>query len=148
METSIEPYLTEMEIRLTGLEKNSVVERIWRNDHTVWKPDPTEITNRLGWLNVTADMRGKLSTLKSFADDIKIAGFRHAVLLGMGGSSLGSEVLRQTFGTNEGYPELVVLDSTVPSCVRAVTKRIDPASTLFIVSSKSCSTPRKSFSTF
>ena len=69
METGIEPYLTDIETRLVQLEKDDVVARIWRKDHTVWKPDPTEITNRLGWLTITDFIREQLPFLESFADD-------------------------------------------------------------------------------
>ena len=83
---------------------------------------------------------GNKPGLTSFADEVRHAGFRHVVLLGMGGSSLGPEVLRQTLGSAPGYPELLVLDSTVPAWVLSVAQAIDPARTLFLVSSKSGST--------
>ena len=126
-----------VEVAVEKLQRDDVVARIWRGDHTVWKPEPEEIANRLGWLRVTDVMREQVPALKDFANDIVKNGFRHVVLLGMGGSSLGPEVLRQTFGSAAGFPELTVLDSTVPSWVKAVTEAIDPARTLFLVSSKS-----------
>lgn len=122
---------------LADLQQRDVVARIWRKDHTVWKPEPREITNRLGWLKVTDFMRQQVPALVSFADEIRGAGFRHVVLLGMGGASLGTEVLRRTLGTAEDSPRLIVLDSTVPDWVQSVTDAIDPAHTLFIVASKS-----------
>ena len=125
---------------LADLEDRQVISRIWSGDHTVWKPDPTEITDRLEWLTITNTMRGQVPAMEAFADEVRNAGFRHLVLLGMGGSSLGPEVLRQTFGIASGYPELVVLDSTVPGWVKSVAEAIDPANTLFLVSSKSGST--------
>ena len=131
------PFQHNVEAALADLQQHGVVGRIWQKDHTVWKPEPTEITNRLGWLTVTDLMSEQVPTLTSFAREIKGAGFRNVVLLGMGGSSLGSEVLRQAFGSAPGYPKLIVLDSTVPACVLAVTEAIDPAHTLFLVSSKS-----------
>ena len=100
--------------------------RIWRRDHTLWKPDPAEIADRLGWLQVTDMMGGQVADLEAFAAEVRAAGFRHAVLLGMGGSSLGPEVLRQTFGSAAGYPELMVLDTTVPDAVGAAEGAIDP----------------------
>ena len=127
----------DLEAALADLQNREVIARIWRKDHTVWKPDPGEITNRLGWLTVTDLMAEQIPALTSFAEEIRKAGFRNVVLLGMGGAALGSEVLRQTFGSAAGYPELIVLDSTVPACVQAVTESIDPAHTLFLVSSKS-----------
>jgi|TARA_B100000809_G_scaffold203423_1_gene204465 glucose-6-phosphate isomerase/transaldolase/glucose-6-phosphate isomerase len=125
---------------LADLEQRQVVSRIWSGDHTVWKPDPTEITDRLEWLTVTDFMREQAADLGAFAKEVKGEGFKHFVLLGMGGSSLGPEVLRQTFGSAPGYPELIVLDSTVPAWVQSVVDAIDPAQTLFLVSSKSGST--------
>jgi transaldolase/glucose-6-phosphate isomerase len=138
--TELGGYLSEVEATLEDLEKRDVVGRIWRRDHTVWKPEPEEITNRLGWLTVTDAMCEHVEELDAFSKEVRDAGFRHVVLLGMGGSSLGPEVLRQTFGSIDGYPELFVLDSTVPGWVQSVTDAIDPAHTLFLVSSKSGST--------
>ena len=129
-----------VEDALARLTDDGVVGRIWARDHTVWKPHPEEITNRLGWLDAPARMRPIAPELISFADSVIADGFRHVVLLGMGGSSLGAEVLRATLGSRAGYPALVVLDSTVPAAVRAVSEAIDPGRTLFLVSSKSGTT--------
>ena len=133
-------YLPDVESALADIERRQVISKIWNGDHKVWKPDPTEITNRLGFLNVTDLMCEQAPVLQAFAKEVQDAGFRHFVLLGMGGSSLGPEVLRQTFGSAPGSPELIVLDSTVPDKVRSVAEAIDPAKTLFLVSSKSGST--------
>ena len=122
---------------IARLERDDVVNRVWAQDHTVWRDDPTELTDRLGWLTVADEMRKQVADLDKFAAEIKSSFFINVVLLGMGGSSLGPEVIRQTFGSVGGYPQLTVLDSTVPSAVRAVASSIDPARTLFIVSSKS-----------
>ena len=134
---SLGAQLSDVEATLADLQERDVMGRIWRKDHTVWKPDPTEISNRLGWLNATDLMSEQVPMLKAFAQEVRDAGYRYVVLLGMGGSSLGPEVLRQTFGSTSGYPELIVLDSTVPAWVQAVTETIDPGRTLFLVSSKS-----------
>ena len=133
-------YLPGVEAAVSALDAQDVVARIWRQDFTVWKDDPTEIADRLGWLAVTDTMRNRIPELEAFAAEVRDAGYQHVVLLGMGGSSLGPEVLRRAFGSAAGYPELVVLDSTVPAWVQAVTDAIDPAKTLFLVSSKSGST--------
>ena len=137
---SLGDYLAGVESALSGLKSRRVISRIWSGDHTVWKPDPTEISNRLGWLTVTDAMREQTPAMQALAQEVRDVGIRHVVLLGMGGSSLGPEVLRQTFGSAPGYPELIVLDSTVPGWVQSVTDAIDPAHTLFLVSSKSGST--------
>ena len=133
-------YLEGIQDLLCQLEADDVMGRIWRKDHTVWKPDPAEIEDRLGWLTVPQLMRREIPALESFAQEIREAGYRHVVLLGMGGSSLGPEVLRSVFGPVEGYPQLIVLDSTVPAVVRNVSETVEPGRTLFLVSSKSGST--------
>ena len=137
---SIGTFVSDVEVTLADLGRRDIVRRIWRKDYNVWKPEPSEITNRLGWLRVTDLMSEKVPVLQSFAREVTDAGFRHVVLLGMGGSSLGPEVLRQTFGNTAGYPELIVLDSMVPASVQSVKDSIDPARTLFLISSKSGTT--------
>jgi transaldolase/glucose-6-phosphate isomerase len=94
----------------------------------------------LGWLDVVEAQLRNLDRLTALADDVRSAGFRDAVLLGMGGSSLGPEVLAESLGSGPGFPKLHVLDSTSPAQIRAVEASIDPAHTLFIVSSKSGTT--------
>lgn len=120
-----------------SLVASRAVERLWTKDHELWKPEPTEIVDRLGWLTVIDEMQEQAGPLMSFAKSVRDRGIRDVVLLGMGGSSLGPEVLRASFGPAPRYPKLWVLDSTVPGWVRRVTKAIDPARTLFIVASKS-----------
>jgi glucose-6-phosphate isomerase len=132
--------LREMEKILSDFERRDIVNRIWHKDHTVWKPNPEEIGNRLGWLQVVDLMDEIIPELERFAMEIKDGGFHHVVLLGMGGSSLGPEVLRQTFGNAPGYPPLLILDSTVPAQIESVVKLIEPKHTLFVVSSKSGTT--------
>ena len=116
------------------------VARIWRKDHTLWKPTPDEITNRLGWLDLPRSMSQCVPDLTRFARDVRESGIQEVVLLGMGGSSLCAEVCRNTFGDREGYPRLTVLDSTVPAAVKRVAERVTPEKTLFIVASKSGTT--------
>ena len=134
---SLGQQLLAVEAAVADLQRADAVDRIWRRDHTLWHPEPTEISDRLGWLTVSDIMRDQASILEDFGQEIKEAGFRHVVVLGMGGSSLGPEVLRQTFGSAAGYPKLMVLDSTVPDRILEVTHATDPAHTLFLVSSKS-----------
>ncbi len=125
---------------MESLEVNSAVSRIWAKDHTLWSKDPTEITDRLGWLDIASAMRSEVDALTDFARQVRAEGIRHIVLLGMGGSSLGAEVIRQCFGPRDGWPELVTLDSTLPDQINRVADSIDIARALFIVSSKSGAT--------
>jgi glucose-6-phosphate isomerase/transaldolase/glucose-6-phosphate isomerase len=114
-----------------------VVDRLWAKDHRLWKPDPNEIVDRLGWLTVQEEMRRQLEQLQRCVATAKGLNIKDVVLLGMGGSSLGPEVFRTLFGSQKGFPRLWVLDSTVPDWVRQVTKAISPSRTLFLVASKS-----------
>ena len=125
---------------LADLESRQVPRRIWDLDHTVWNLDPAEITDRLGWLTVADDMRHYVEELQAFAEEVNSEGFRHVVLLGMGGSSLGALALSDLFGSADGYPDLTVLDTTVPATISAVSDSLDCEETLFIVASKSGTT--------
>jgi len=123
---------------LADWKTNNRVARLWQKDPTLWTG--TDEGKWLGWLTIVDEQLKEVPNLKKLATEIKKAKFRHAVLLGMGGSSLCVEVLRLTFGKFPGYPELHVLDSTDPAQVRAVEKKLDLKKTLCIVSSKSGST--------
>ncbi len=125
---------------VASLSERDAVARIWARDHTLWSEDPTEIADRLGWLDVASTMLAEVDGLAEFARDARDDGVAHVVLLGMGGSSLAPETLRQCFGPQDGWPELITLDSTIPAQVRFVADSIDPARTLFVVSSKSGAT--------
>jgi transaldolase/glucose-6-phosphate isomerase len=120
---------------LTDWEENGKVPRLWRTDASLWTG--SDENQWLGWLGITDDQVAHSGHLTSLAAEVKKAGFKHALLLGMGGSSLCPEVLRLTFGKIEGFPELHVLDSTDPAQIKAIEAKIDLKSTLFIVSSKS-----------
>jgi transaldolase/glucose-6-phosphate isomerase len=119
-------------------KKNEKVRRLWQRDASLWTG--SDENKWLGWLGITEEQLAHISDLQAIAADIKKAGFKHALLLGMGGSSLCPEVLRMTFGKIEGYPELHVLDSTDPAQIKAIESKVDLSSTVCIVSSKSGST--------
>jgi transaldolase / glucose-6-phosphate isomerase len=119
-------------------KKNNKVARLWQKDASLWSG--TDEGNWLGWLTITAEQLANIDTFKQIAADAKKARFKHALLLGMGGSSLCPEVLRMTFGRIKGFPELHVLDSTDPAQIKAIEAKVDLKSTICIVSSKSGST--------
>jgi len=123
---------------LADWKANNKVARLWQKDATLWTG--ADEGQWLGWMSVTAEQLKSISALKKLAAEIRKAKFRHALLLGMGGSSLCVEVLHLTFGKFGGYPELHVLDSTDPAQVKAVEKKVDLKKTICIVSSKSGST--------
>lgn len=119
-------------------KKEHKVERLWQKDATMWTG--TDEGNWLGWLTIVEEQLANASALTQISEDIRKVGFKHALLLGMGGSSLCPEVLRMTFGKIAGAPDLHVLDSTDPAQIRAIEEKIDLESTICIVSSKSGST--------
>jgi transaldolase/glucose-6-phosphate isomerase len=123
---------------LDDWKQNNKVARLWQKDASLWTG--TDESNWLGWLGITEEQLANIDALKQIAGDIKKARFKHALLLGMGGSSLCPEVLRLTFGKIKGFPELHVLDSTDPAQIRAIEAKVDLKSTICIVSSKSGST--------
>jgi transaldolase/glucose-6-phosphate isomerase len=133
------PALAEgVKTSLADWKTNNKVARLWQKDPSLWTG--ADEGKWLGWLTVVDEQLKEVANLKKLAAEIKKAKFRHAVLLGMGGSSLCVEVLRLTFGKFGGYPELHVLDSTDPAQVKAVEKKLDLKKTVCIVSSKSGST--------
>jgi transaldolase/glucose-6-phosphate isomerase len=123
---------------LEDWKKSNKVRRLWQRDASVWTGADED--KWLGWLTIVDEQLAHIDALKSIAADIRNAKFKHALLLGMGGSSLCPEVLRLTFGKIKGYPELHVLDSTDPAQIKAIEKKVDLKSTICIVSSKSGST--------
>ncbi|MGH9541024.1 MAG: bifunctional transaldolase/phosoglucose isomerase [Terriglobales bacterium] len=125
---------------LDQIEKRKVVTDVWRKDPSAWTSDSSvgaKITNRLGWLPLPEMMLEQAPVLDAFVATCLGAGFRHAVLLGMGGSSLAPEVFRQIFGVAAGKLELTVLDTTDPVTIARVDATLNYAEALFIVSSKS-----------
>jgi glucose-6-phosphate isomerase len=114
-----------------------VVERIIGKDFTVWKPEPAEIVNRLGWLDIHRRMASGMEEIDAAVDAARSEGCNFALLIGMGGSSLAPEVFRKVFGVAEGYLNLEVLDSTDPGAILTHAAVIDFAKTLFVVSTKS-----------
>ncbi len=118
--------------------RDGSVRRLWAGDATLWSG--ADEAKWLGWLDIVNEQESRLASFSDLADDIEKEGFSHVILLGMGGSSLGPEVFAETFGRQKGHPQLLVLDSTDPAQIRTIESKIDPARTLFIVSSKSGST--------
>ena len=117
--------------------------RLFDRDVTLWSDDPAvgaAIAGRLGWLDAPEHFNRQIPALEGFGDGIVAAGFKTAVVAGMGGSSLAPDVLHRTFGTQEGYLDLRILDSTDPAHVAATFDDLDPRTTLVIVASKSGTT--------
>lgn len=134
---------SEIKSVLKSLDDKLFSQRLFNKDPYLWTEDKATaelIYNRLGWLESVQDYQSKIDELEGFAQEIVKAKYKHAILLGMGGSSLCPDVSAQTSGSKKGYPELFVLDNTSPEAIRNVEGKIELGKTLFIVSSKSGTT--------
>src|SRR2546427_1716098 len=139
-QTRMLPAELEKQVRKT-LEEWAVagkVRRLWARDATLWTG--ADEASWLGWLEIAGAQVRRMDDLRRLAEDVRSLGFTRALVLGMGGSSLAPEVLKETFGRLDGFPEVLVLDSTDPAQVKALERKVDLLKTLFIVSSKSGTT--------
>ncbi len=130
----------EINAACASMDEKQVARLLFAEDPYLWKTDMEQvkqISHRLGWLTLPDHFTKNVENLVEFTSNIKSEGYTHAVLLGMGGSSLCSEVARKTFGTKEGYLQLLVLDNTEPAAILDIENQIDIQKTLFIVASKS-----------
>jgi transaldolase / glucose-6-phosphate isomerase len=132
------PLTQAVQSALKDWQTNNKMARLWRGDPSLWTGDDED--KWVGWLPIVEDQLAHLKQLNDAATDAAKAGFTHALLLGMGGSSLCPEVLKITYGRQPGHPELHVLDSTDPAQIKSIESQIDLAKTLCIVASKSGST--------
>ena len=119
-----------------------VIGRIWRRDVSVWGADPTDrvgqaIANRLGWLDVPTGLKPELDRVQALADEVRRDGISIVYLLGMGGSSLCAEVMRAVYGVRDGFPRLIVMDTTDEAAIAGALATLDAKRTLFLVASKS-----------
>ena len=87
IEVNLGEYEQSVKAVLQRMDEQRVIGRIWSHDHTVWKPEPAEITDRLGWLRIAEESKSSIDRLTGLADELRAAGYRRALLLGMGGSS-------------------------------------------------------------
>ncbi|MGA8834613.1 MAG: transaldolase, partial [Candidatus Sulfotelmatobacter sp.] len=139
LKTSLpESLAASVKTAISDWQTTGKMKRLWSRDSSLWTG--SDEADWLGWLDIVEDQIAHPIELRNLGKEVWSAGFKDALLLGMGGSSLCPEVLRMTFGKIAGYPDLHVLDSTDPAQVKAFENKIDIARTLFIVSSKSGST--------
>ncbi|HOJ51548.1 MAG TPA: hypothetical protein PLT64_02405 [Syntrophales bacterium] len=133
-------YIREVAGAQRELKRHRIVERIWARDYTVWKENPQEIVNRLGWLTAPSWTLQHLPEIEAFVDSVISDGFERVLLLGMGGSSLAAQVISQIYKGRAGYLPLSVLDTTDPALILREREAIERSKTLVIVSSKSGTT--------
>jgi glucose-6-phosphate isomerase len=119
-----------------------LIGRIWSRDVSAWGATPGDdvgraIANRLGWLDAPSAMQPELDAVEALAAEVHAEGIDTIYLLGMGGSSLCAEVIRSVYGVREGWPQLVVMDTTDEATIHGAATRLEPGRTLFLVASKS-----------
>ncbi len=136
-------FSAQVDAQARAMTSDQAVERLWRHDPSLWTDDPSHqaiIQNALGWLRVAEWASERTAELTDFADTVRQEGFTDAVVLGMGGSSLVSDVLIACFPHQESGLKLHVLDTTHPAAVDHLTQSLPLQHTLFLVASKSGST--------
>ncbi len=139
LKTSLpESLAAAVKTTIADWQSGGKVKRLWDRDASLWSG--ADESKWLGWLDIVDEQVAQNDQLQRLAKEVQQRGFKDILLLGMGGSSLGPEVLRMTFGRIPQFPALHVLDSTDPAQVKAFELQVDIAKTLFIVSSKSGST--------
>ena len=133
-------YQSAVNSALEKMRWDNIIARIWAKDYTVWKPDPDEIANRLGWLDAPAETLEKINYIRATLELFTKGSINDVVLLGMGGSSLAAEVFNKIFGSEAGHPQLHIMDTTDPVLIFQLTQHLDLGKTLFLVCSKSGTT--------
>jgi transaldolase/glucose-6-phosphate isomerase len=132
------PLKTDFDAKSEEWRKAGTVRKIWARDASVWTAK--DEAKWLAWLDVVEREKDRLGAYKALAEEVRREGFTDALVLGMGGSSLGPEVLAETFGQQEGMPRLRIVDSTDPAQIARTESLVELPKTLFIVASKSGST--------
>jgi len=131
------PVAAAADAAQAALSGRGATRRIWSLDYTLWGSDPTEISNRIGWLVSPHQMEEQVADLEAFTRELKDDGFTHVLWSGMGGSSLFPQVLRQAFGVGAGGLDLRVLDTSDPGTVHRYAEELPADKTLFLFASKS-----------
>ena len=136
----LDPVHDAVDAALADLKDRDAVGRMWRRDNTLWQDEPTDVADRLGWLSLPDDMENDLPRLRQFAHQVRADGLTHALVLGMGGSSLFPLVVARTFAATADGLELHVLDSVDPAAISRTQHALPLEHTLVIASSKSGTT--------
>ena len=142
-EMQLNGYEEVVQKRIADLHNERFSERLWKKDASIWKEDPkaqAQMHAALGWLHVADKMDECLQPLLDFAAEVKQAGFKHVLHMGMGGSSLAPLVFASTFQPGPDGLPVTVLDTTDPEKIQAIANDLPLADTLFIVASKSGTT--------
>ena len=143
MECRLGPFNERVSTAIEEAASADLSKRIWRKDASLWTNDEAGqkiIKNSLGWLTVPDEMIGVVNELSEYAEAVRGRGFQTVMVCGMGGSSLCPEVLGKTFGRQNGFPQLLVLDSTDPDVLNDLLEKVELEKCLFVIASKSGST--------
>lgn len=146
IEVQLGSYQAAVDAALQEIAEARIVERIWNIDHTVWRENPTEISNRLGWLQIPQEMESRVAVINALGDSLLASGYTDVVVLGMGGSSLAPDMFGRIF-TQPGHLKISVVDTTDATAILAMKERLNPETTCFIVATKSGGTA-ETFSAF
>ncbi len=139
-EARLAPIATEVADATTDLQRREVVSRLWKRDHTAWQDDPTEVADRLGWLTSPGELAEEAAELERFMEQARADGLTHAVVLGMGGSSMFPLVVARALARADRGLELHVLDSIDPQAIARTAVALPAERTLVLASSKSGTT--------
>jgi len=139
-EAQLAPIASEVADATADLQRREVVSLLWKRDHTAWQDDPTEVADRLGWLTSPGELAEEAADLARFAEQARADGLTHAVVLGMGGSSLFPLVAARTLAHADRGLELHVLDSIDPQAIAREAAALPAEQTLVLASSKSGTT--------
>lgn len=130
-------FSDKIESVIQNFEKSSFLENFFNFNYFLWSENPEEITNRLGWLYIPFVMKHAVARIDALSKELRKDGFKHVVLLGMGGSSLSGDVFKDVFGVKAGFPDLTIVDTTDPDYLCELKDNIDLNKSVFIVSTKS-----------
>jgi len=136
-------YQSDVDARIKELQGKNFAEGFWQKDASLWKNDAKaqeSIRSFMGWLRIAETMTQSVPALEQFAAEAETAGFKHVVVMGMGGSTMAPIVFQKSFLKGENGLELSILDTTDAGTVLQIEKSIPLADTLFIVASKSGTT--------
>jgi transaldolase / glucose-6-phosphate isomerase len=131
-----------VEKRIKKIKSEKFSSKLFLPDATIWTSDESEaeeIVRRMGWVDAPVKSRDIVPAAEKLLEEIKSEGFTHAVVLGMGGSSLAPEVFSKVNNKKSGI-SLSILDSTNPDQIQEKVNEILIEKTLFILSSKSGTT--------
>lgn len=136
-------YQTAVDAKIAALNAQDFTEGFWAKKADLWVQDEAgqqSIRSFMGWLRVAETMVGAVPEIEQFVHEVKAAGFKHVVVMGMGGSTMTPLVFKAAFAQGDGGLPLSVLDTTDPGTVRQIEASVPLAETLFIVASKSGTT--------